>query len=305
MEAFQYLCVLIGKQSKLYYRKPQKNRFSKDGIYNLTVKNNEVASGFKIEKKNYKGIVWCPTLKNGSIFIRRNGKTMPSFQTWAPYVVVPDKWFYIAAQGHCSVMVNRKQFLDFGGYGGENHRHRAYGGTEMQINMKWWMFGSTVAVCPNAIGYHLKSYRGYSWNHDDYIHNIFNCMYSLGIDDWLERAYINYLIKGRKEVLDKMMVEAKEEMQSIRDFVFSRRICTFNDLLVNRPWDKLNLERHGRKNSSLMVYHYSWLEMLKKGSKQAQEAYENSVYQKELEKFITTKLSDYIYKRSQYVKDDL
>lgn len=295
MDAFQYLCILLGKQSKLSYRKPQKNRFSKDGIFNISVKKNEVASGFKIEKKNYKGIVWCPTLPNGSIFIRRNGKTMPSFNTWAPYVVVPDKWFYIAAQGHCSVMCNRRQFLDFGGY---PKYHRSYGGGEFYLDMKWWMFGSSVVVVPDAIGYHLKSYRGYTWYHDDYIHNIYNIGYALEMDAWLERAYLNYIRNGRKEMHDTMMEEAKKEMQKDRDFIKERRVKTFDEVFVESPWDKLNDEKHGKHNSSKMVFHDTWLvNCLRKAPKAIQDLYDNSPLQKKLTELIETKLVDYVYKR--------
>ena len=215
--------------------------------------------------------------------------------TWAPYVVVPDKWFYIAAQGHCSVMCNRRQFLDFGGY---PKYHRSYGGGEFYLDMKWWMFGSSVAVVPDAVGYHLKSYRGYTWFHDDYIHNIYNIGWALGMDAWLERAYINYIRNGRKEMHDKMMEEAKKEMQSDREFIESRRVKTFDDIFIGSPWDKLNDERHGKHNSSKMVMMDTWLvNCLRKAPKYVQDIYDNSPLQKQLAELIETKLVDYVYKR--------
>src|SRR3990167_1465316 len=116
--------------------------------------------------------------------------------TWANYRPWSDKWFYIAAQGHCSVFCNRKQFLNYGGY---PDVHRTYGGGEFFTNMLWWMYGSTVAVEPRAIGYHLASSRGYSYTHDDYINNVLNCSYALGCDDWRERTYINYVRRCRKD----------------------------------------------------------------------------------------------------------
>lgn len=215
--------------------------------------------------------------------------------TWAPYVVVPDKWFYIAAQGHCSVMCNRRQFLDFGGY---PKFHRSYGGGEFYLDMKWWMFGSTVAVVPDAVGYHLKSYRGYVWYHDDYIHNIYNIGYALGMDAWLERAYINYIKNGRKEMHDKMMEEARKEMQSDREYIEGRRVKTFDEVFIESTWDKMNDERHGRHNSSKMVMHDTWLvNSLRKAPKFVQEIYDNSPLQKQLTELIETKLVDVVYKR--------
>ena len=218
--------------------------------------------------------------------------------TWGTYRPWDDSkgWFYIAAQGHCSLFVERKQFLDFGGY---PEIHRTYGGGEFYTNMKWWMFGSNVVCEPRAIGYHLASSRGYSYDHDDYIHNLFNCAHALGCDDWLERSYINYLRRGRKEVLDRMMDEAQKETAQDRAYIESRRICTFNDLLVNKPWDIKNMEKGGAKNSSMLIFHSTWLPLLE-GHPIAKKAYEESKYQKGLDLFIREKLSEYVYKGIDY-----
>lgn len=216
--------------------------------------------------------------------------------TWANYRPWNDNWFYIAAQGHCSLFVDRKQFLDFGGY---PDVHRTYGGGELFVDMLWWMYGSTVAVEPRAIGYHLASSRGYSYTHDDYIHNVFNCAWALGCDDWLERTYLNYLRRGREEVLEKMMSEARVEMKERRAEIETRRIRTFNEMLVNPPWDAMNVERGGAKNSSMLVYHYSWIEGLKDYPK-VQKRYAESEVQKKLSEFIEGPLHDHIYKWQQF-----
>lgn len=213
--------------------------------------------------------------------------------TWNNYRPWSNGWFFIPAQGHCSVLVNRKQFLAFGGY---PDIHRTYGGGELYTDMKWWMFGSTVIADPRCVGYHLASGRGYSWNHDDYIHNVFNCAYALGCDDWLERTYLNNLRRGRKVVLDRMMTEAKEEMAGNRQFVKEHTKHTFNELLVDRPWDKLNIQKGGKANSSQLIYHDTWLDLIK-DLPHVMEAYNNSKYQKGLEKFINDNLSQYVYKR--------
>ena len=214
--------------------------------------------------------------------------------TWAPYLVVPDKWFYIAAQGHCSVMVERKQFLRFGGY---PTIHRSYGGGEFYLDMKWWMFGSTVAVVPDAVGYHLKSFRGYTWYHDDYVHNIYNIGHALSMDEWLERAHINYLCKGNRELHERMMAEAKVEMAKDREFIANHRLMTFNDVLRTRPWDVMNDTKHGRHNSSVLIFHDTWLPRLNAAPKWVKEMYEKSDLQKKLAKFIDENLANLVYKR--------
>ena len=294
IDAFQYLCVLIGKQSKWFTKKPEVfkgNHFGKKDIQVVSIKKNKFVSNFKKEIINYEGIVWCPELENGTIFCRRNGHTYPSGQTWNNYKL-SDKWFYVPAQGHWGLMANRKQFLDFGGY---PDVHRTYGGGEFYTDMKWWMFGSCVVTDPNAVGYHLASGRGYSYNHDDYLENVLGIGYALGMDDWRERMYINLLRKSRKEVLDKMMERSAREHQSNREFVEGRREMTFNELLIERPWEKKNIEKGGSGLSNLLIYHNTIIELFKQVP-QSWEAYQNSKYQVELEKFIKNNLSQFVYK---------
>lgn len=210
--------------------------------------------------------------------------------TWNNYKI-GDKWFAVPAQGHWGVMANKEQFVQFGGY---PKHHRTYGGGEFYTDIKWWMLGSCVVTEPNAVGYHLASGRGYSYNHDDYVHNVFNIAYALGMDDWLERTYLNYLRKSRKDVLDRMMVEAKQEMQKDREWIEKHRKKTFNELLAERPWDKINKERFNYAHSGLTIFHDTWLPLLK-GTK-AEDSYPGQ-YQEGLAKFIEENLKEFVYKR--------
>ncbi len=221
--------------------------------------------------------------------------------TWANYRPWNNDWFYIAAQGHCALFVNRKQFLDFGGY---PDIHRTYGGGEFFTNMLWWMLGSSVVCEPRAICYHLASSRGYSYDHDDYLHNVFNMGVGLGADEWLERTYINYLRRGRKEVLDKMMAEARVEMADRRADIEKRRIYSFNDLLLQRPWDKKNIEKGGVANSSMLIYHPTWYAGLK-DYPNALKFYEESELQKKLHRFIVDNLWNVVYHKDEYDKETL
>lgn len=216
--------------------------------------------------------------------------------TWNSYLIDKDKWFYIPSLGHCSVMVNRKQFLDFGGY---LKTHRTYGGGEFFLDMKWWMLGSTVAVNPQAIGYHLASGRGYTYDHDDYIENVLGMSYVLGMDDWRERAYLNWMRRGRKETLDKIMARNEVEYAGERAWMDKHRIKSFNDMLIRRPWDEMNDTRLGKHFSAVSIFHDSWLNLLKEAPQYVQDAYENSKYQKDLEVFINTYLSKEVYKRAK------
>lgn len=290
--AFQLLCTCLGMATKDKIKQPWKNRFGKKPIHHISIKKNKVASDFKVNIEKYTGKIWCPTLKNGTIIIRRNGIVSITGQTWNNYKLAHD-WWYIPAQGHCSVAVRKDQFLDFGGY---PHVHRCYGGGEFYTDMKWWMFGSTVAINPKAIGFHLASGRGYSYNHDDYIQNVLGVTYALGCDDWRERCYLNYLRNGRKEVLDAFMTRGEKEYADDRTFVEKKRQKTFNELLVERPWDKMNMDKWGKANGAMTIFQDSWLK-LKDQSEQCKLAYENSKYQKGLAEFIDNNLSQFVYKR--------
>ncbi|MDZ4232150.1 MAG: glycosyltransferase family A protein [Candidatus Pacearchaeota archaeon] len=216
--------------------------------------------------------------------------------TWNPTCLDTKKWFYIPALGHCSLMVNREQFLRFGGY---PDIHRTYGGGEMFVNMLWWMMGSTVAVHPEAIGYHLASGRGYSYNHDDYKENVLGVTWALGADEWRERCYINWLRHGRKEVLDVLMERSQREQQPRREKVERERVKTFNELIVERPWDKLNEGRLGKSQSGLSIFQDTWLALLRKAPQYVQDVYDNSPLQKQLAEFIDNNLDQYVYKRKR------
>ena len=221
--------------------------------------------------------------------------------TWANYKL-SDDWFYIQAQGHCSVLVKRDQFLKFGGY---NKVHRSYGGGELYTNLKWWMLGSCVVVEPKAIGYHLASGRGYTYNHNDYIENVLGVSYAMGADDWRERAYLNWLRHSRPEVMNPILARNEVEYKEEREWLEKNRKKTFNELIIERPWNKLNDARHGKHNAGILVFHPTWLELMQKGPEHAKEAYRNSKYQEQLSKFIVENLWDVVYHNDRYDKNNL
>jgi hypothetical protein len=153
-----------------------------------------------------------------------------------------------------------------------------------------------VAVEPKAIGYHLASSRGYNYDHNDYIHNVCNISKALGMDDWNERYYLNNLRKMHPSKLDEIWEEAEKETKEDREFIAKRKVMSFNDILVNLPWDKKNDERLGKHFSGLTIFHDSWLDLIKQ-TPHVVEAYEKSKYQKDLDIFISEYLSKHVYKR--------
>lgn len=223
--------------------------------------------------------------------------------TWSNYAPTTKDWFYIPAQGHCSLMVNRKQFLDFGGY---PKYHRTYGGGEFYLNMKWWMFGSNVVCEPRAFGYHLACGRGYDYNHErEYLHNVLYIGKILGMDDWVERAYINWLRHHNKEVMALTLKEAEEEaLRGERQFVEKRRKKTFNELICERPWDKMNDAKHGTHCSGLSIFQDTIIPLFQENP-HSKEAWDNNKYQEELGKFIDENLKEFVYGRKITPQDSL
>lgn len=213
--------------------------------------------------------------------------------TWNNYCLTDD-YFYIPLQGHCCLGMLREQFLKFGGY---PEYHRCYGGGEFYLDMKWWMFGSKVSVDPQAIAYHLSAPRGYNYNHDDYVHNVLLIGHALGMEEWAERAYLNWMRKGNPKTMERLWEEAKEEAKEDKEFIAKNRVKTFNELLVERPWDRLNDEKHGKHNGAMLIFHETWLNLIK--GTPIEELYNKSELQKGLEKFINDNLSNYVYKRAR------
>ena len=82
--AFQYLCVLLGKASAIYQRRftDKDNRFSKKPLFTVGIRKTKNLTKIKKSVVSYKGIMWCPTTANGTVFARRNGKVYITGQTW-------------------------------------------------------------------------------------------------------------------------------------------------------------------------------------------------------------------------------
>ena len=297
IDSFQYLCVLIGKASKHYIRTVAEykgNHYGKNDMNIVSVKSNKRISNFSYKKITYKGIVWCPELKNGTVVCRRSGHTYLSGNTWANYKLTDTPW-YIIGQGAWGMGCKKAEFERYRGY---ERYHKTYGG-EFYITSKWWMVGSTVMVDPKAIGYHLGAGRGYSYHHLDYVENVLNLLYALGADDWRERTYINYLRSKNKADLDRIMIDGAKAYEGDRKWMAKHRKYTFNDLLVKRPWEQRNIKLYGKSNCGISIFHWSELDLISQNPI-AMEGYRNSKLQKQLHTFITENLSQYIYRPELY-----
>lgn len=211
--------------------------------------------------------------------------------TWNMALVKEDDWFYIPCSGHCFLGVEREQFLSFGGYNGY---FRCYGGGELYLALKWWMLGKPVVVDPRIVSYHLSAGRGYSYHQDDLIHNMMLLGYALNADALGERVYIRYLDKSgvNREHLNKLHDQAKREAEHDRTFLATCSARSLYDVLIERPWDRQNDERHGKHQSFMAIYQDTWLNDL---SGDALAYYKASKLQAELDAIVRNDLSEFIY----------
>ena len=80
----QELAFLAGWVSQKYLKQPQKNRYGKRPFYIISLGKPMHFKAKNITKEQYNGRVWCPTTKNGIVYVRRNGKA-----TW-----VGNCWYF-------------------------------------------------------------------------------------------------------------------------------------------------------------------------------------------------------------------
>ncbi len=202
--------------------------------------------------------------------------------------------FYIPVSGHCCLGVRRDEFIRLGQY---HPYFRCYGGGELYLDLKWWMLGSTVMVVPQAVGYHLSAGRGYHYMQSDFIHNMMLLAYALGADALAERVYLRYLGKDgvNRESLKALHDQALQEASADRISIPAARTLSLYDLLTVRPWDKKNLELHGKCSSGILIYDRTWVETL---DGDARALFDSSPLQVELQKLIDGPLAKYVYKGS-------
>ncbi len=83
LDALQELCALAGYGSTVYTRKDS-------GVHVLNIVRNRETYIQLIERKPYRGKVWCPTTRNGTFVARRRGKTFITGNT--PFTNLTFDW---------------------------------------------------------------------------------------------------------------------------------------------------------------------------------------------------------------------
>jgi ribonucleoside-triphosphate reductase (formate) len=83
LDALQELCALAGYGSTVYTRQDS-------GVHVLNIVRNRETYIQLIERKPYKGKVWCPTTRNGTFVARRRGKTFITGNT--PFTNLTFDW---------------------------------------------------------------------------------------------------------------------------------------------------------------------------------------------------------------------
>lgn len=231
-DLFQMLCVHAGISSKSKYNNSKKfldSRYGNEGIHNISV-GRELQYKLKIKRVNYKGVMWCPTVPNGTIVARRNGKVYLTGQTWIKTAVSETEPYFIPFCGHAFIAVRRKQFLKYRGYPEDQ---RVYGGGEPYLDTKYWMLGSHSMMDPRALTYHLSFGRGYNWHSNDLLHNMFLVSYILGGEKWSDRILMTYYNNpgANKNIVKMLHDEALEEGQVDHAWLQKYKQRTFEEVV--------------------------------------------------------------------------
>ena len=81
-DLLQALCVLIGYRCSIFNR--EKDGYTTNYALNITKTNKIWMKKEHISKVPYPGKVWCPTVKNGTLVVRRNGKVLITQNSHSP-----------------------------------------------------------------------------------------------------------------------------------------------------------------------------------------------------------------------------
>lgn len=73
MDAFQILCILVGKHGNISSRMRDNVNFESQA---LTIYESQYRHAVNIRPVHYRGRMWCPTTKHGTFLARRNGKVI-------------------------------------------------------------------------------------------------------------------------------------------------------------------------------------------------------------------------------------
>lgn len=264
----------------------------------ISIKPGSIACALETVE-TYGGIVHLPVAWMGASIYSPKPGYQYSYKvgekiwgTWNKAAVSLEKPFYIPVSGHCFLAVNKKQYLDFGGY---DTNQRVYGGGENYLDTLYWLLGSNVMCDPRGLVFHLSSGRGYSYDNNSLIHNMILTAYTLGGYKWAERIYVTYLDKGMNvDSLNSLYDQAIAEGQEKRDIIKERQITSFEELLgidqpidcegleykgqkhARRLWDIKNDELHGKHISFVSIFD-DWLNRLQ--TDRAKEFIKNSPYQ--------------------------
>jgi len=126
----------------------------------------------------------------------------------------------VGASGLAAFIVRRKEFFEIGGL---NPHTRKYGGGEVYLDLKYWMFGYKVVFHPDLHIVHSGHRRDYEWNNDAFWLNKAIFAYVLGGEEYLQKKLKHSVEKhpkyeaGFRELCDKARELGEAEHQWVRE----------------------------------------------------------------------------------------
>lgn len=186
--------------------------------------------------------------------------------------------YWIPMSSHSCLMAGREEYLDFGGYneffrcygGGEPYLDLKWWlfGSKVWIvpeglfrhgfgvNAMWRTASrdkhvhSSVYVSDGRMTADLKKgdvylhyARGYAWNNEQFTFNFMLSAYTIGGYRWLETMYARYHEERKRNSrylrdLQDLRREVLRDGAADRAEIERRQVCSLDDLLVAKPWDR-------------------------------------------------------------------
>lgn len=151
------------------------------------------------------------------------------------------KPYQIAAGGHGGFAVRRSAWEEVGGYG-PKELFDGYGGEEVYVDLKFWLYGKKVWLDPLILHYHFAGARGYKRHYyDDYYTNMLASANLIGGEKWLNTVFESFCDGSKhtrfstgSDLTDMFDLYAKalDRTEKYRKELFSKYSKTLDELLV-------------------------------------------------------------------------
>lgn len=200
----------------------------------IAVERGSIPRMIKLVREK-KQMVHSPMLWMGDYFDNKKWKL---YSYWNPltrgwhWSRFRDTPYTICSGGGGMSMFTKKQWVEFGGF---DKNLNVYGGGEIYLDNKWWLFGGEIWLEPNSLYYHWAYKRNFKWNMNDVRWNQMVAYYTIGGDKLINMMYGDKIKDAvHKPIYDKVKVACVESRKFILD---NQKYESVFEMWKAQPWD--------------------------------------------------------------------